>query len=105
MYSKLYCCISARHHGGAFSLKNGVPSICIAYEHKAHGFFKQFNLDEYVIDAESLNSKILITKINELVENYDYILKQIDKNIKVVEKRTFNNELMLKEYIYSTNGD
>lgn len=105
IYSKLYCCISARHHGGAFSLKNGVPSICIAYEHKAHGFFKQFDLDEYVIDAESLDSTILITKINELVKNYDYILKQIEKNIEIVEKRTFKNELILKEYICSINED
>lgn len=84
-YSKLDFCISARHHGGAFSLKSGVPAICIGYEHKALGFFEQCNLDDYVIDISNLSVDILKEKVDLLLSKYKEVVEIIEQNMPAME--------------------
>ncbi len=84
-YSKLDFCISARHHGGAFSLKSGVPAICIGYEHKALGFFEQCNLDDYVIDISNLSVDGLKEKVDLLLSKYKEVVEIIEQNMPVME--------------------
>lgn len=98
-YEKLYFCISARHHGGAFALKMGVPSICIAYEHKAFGFYRQYNLEEYVIDIKKLTSDSLINCLDKGIENYSVIEEKIQKNNKAVRNNALKNTQNIKKVL------
>ena len=49
----------------------GTPFISISYEQKMKGFIEAVGLDEYCIDINSLESKILENRYNNLVENYE----------------------------------
>ncbi len=94
-YSKLFFCISARHHGGAFALKMCTPAICIAYEHKARGFFKQYRLENYVIEMEDLNSEYLINKVDSLISNVEEIKEKLEVGQDDVYKRALTTPQMI----------
>lgn len=98
-YENLYFCISARHHGGAFALKMGVPSICIAYEHKAFGFYKQYGLEEYVIDINKLTSDSLISCLDKGIENYSVIEEKILKSNEAARNNALKNTQNIKKLL------
>lgn len=98
-YENIDFCISARHHGGAFALKMGIPAICIAYEHKAHGFFSQCELDEFVIDVNCLSTEVLILKVEKLLKEYEPIVSKIKKNIPEMEKCAEKNAEIIEKFL------
>lgn len=99
-YNEVDICIAARHHSGAFALVKDVPAVCIAYEHKAHGFFMQADLDEYVVDMIDLNSEILIDRLNLLIDNNEEIKEKIRKHIPIMINNSFKNAYILKNHLY-----
>lgn len=71
LIGKLYAVVGMRYHSNIFSFKMGTPFISISYEQKMKGFIEAVGLDEYCIDINSLESKILENRYNNLVENYE----------------------------------
>lgn len=47
--------IATRYHSQVFAAKMGVPSVCVAYEHKARGFMRLLGLERHVLDIEDMD--------------------------------------------------
>lgn len=90
-YQNYDICIGARHHSTAFASKMAIPSICLAYEHKALGFMEQCNMQDYVIDIRDVSLEKLIDKFEYIIKNYDSLVKNLKDSIKKVENDALNN--------------
>lgn len=100
-YKNIDLCIAARHHSGAFALKMGVPAVCIAYEHKAHGFFMQCDLDEYIIDMDKMTADQLLKKTIDLINNYDMVVNKIEQFMPCMEDTALNNTRIIKDFLHN----
>lgn len=73
LISKLYIVIGMRYHSNIFAAKMGTPFLPIIYEEKMSAFIYDAGLNQYAIEVESLNLKLLIEKFNYIRGSYmDY---------------------------------
>lgn len=87
LYSNFYFFVGTRFHSIIFSLTSLVPSIAIGYGgNKAKGIMGDFNLEEYVIKIQDVQSDILIGKFEKAITEYDHIKKQLYLSMKSVEE-------------------
>ncbi|MGF7396668.1 polysaccharide pyruvyl transferase family protein [Thermoanaerobacterium thermosaccharolyticum] len=90
-YENYDLCIGFRHHAAVFALRMGIPSICIAYEHKAIGFMESIKMGDYVLDINDFNAEKIMSKIKDIINNYNAIKEIIIKNIKHLEEKSLYN--------------
>lgn len=90
-YKDYDLCIGFRHHAAVFALRMGVPSICIAYKHKAIGFMESVKMGDYVLDINNFNAEKIISKIRDIISNYNTIKEVITENIKYLEEKSLYN--------------
>lgn len=83
--------ISGRMHATISAFNSGIPSICLSYVDKFEGLFKYFNLtpEEFILNYKE--GENLVDKLNYLLKNYDYIIKQISSNLLKVKKLAREN--------------
>jgi colanic acid/amylovoran biosynthesis protein len=87
VYSNFYFFIGTRFHSIIFSLTSLVPAIAIGYGgNKAKGIMNDFNLDKYVIQIQDVNSKELIIKFNDAIENYEEIRESLSNSMNLVDE-------------------
>lgn len=87
VYSNFHFFIGTRFHSIIFSLTSLVPSIAIGYGgNKAKGIMGDFNLNEYVIQIDKVDSSTLIQKFDQAIKEYDRIKKQLSSSMKLVEQ-------------------
>ena len=77
LYSSLDYLIGTRFHSVIFAQISGIPSLAIAYGgNKTRGIMRKINLEDYVIDIESITSDKLESVFGRLMDNKkDYINK------------------------------
>lgn len=92
--------ISSKLHPCIFAVSNYIPTISIAYDHKQVGFHQALNLDNFVINIRDLNSKILIEKIECLLDNYISIRNEVELRVTSLKAKTFSEikNSLLKPY-------
>lgn len=88
LISKMDFFVGNRYHSIIFASKMNVPSVCIAYEHKAVGFMKLIGLEKYVVDIKDANKKSLISKINEAWLERNNIKKILNENNKIAMEQS-----------------
>jgi polysaccharide pyruvyl transferase WcaK-like protein len=71
--SKCKVFIGHKTHSTIFALASGTPLIAIAYHPKTIEFMKQFDLEDYSISDELLNSDYLINSLDKINLNLDSI--------------------------------
>lgn len=71
IYANLDFLIGTRFHSVIFSLTAEVPTLVIAYEHKADGIMKDLGLDEWVIKMENVDSLSIADTFTKLYEEKD----------------------------------
>lgn len=85
LYSNFYFFIGTRFHSIIFSLTSLVPSIAIGYGgNKAKGIMADFDLNEYVVQIQDVESNLLIKMFEKALTNYDSIKKQLDSSMRLV---------------------
>lgn len=85
VYSNFYFFVGTRFHSIIFSLTSQVPSIAIGYGgNKAKGIMGDFNLDEYVIQIQDVNPKMLLDMFDRAIVNYDQIKQQLAQSLELV---------------------
>lgn len=82
--------IGTRMHSNIFATSMGVPTIAIAYEKKTNGIMHTVELDDYVLEMNSLCFEDLVDKSNSQLKNNKEIRKQLENRIKEIRKEIYN---------------
>jgi colanic acid/amylovoran biosynthesis protein len=95
-YSKMELLIGTRLHSVIFTLTTETPAINIAYHGtKSLGILRGIkNYNQYVVDINTIDSKILLDVVKKLIENKENIKK--DLKIDIVRMRKELHEAMKK---------
>lgn len=86
--------IGNRYHSVIFALKSAVPTVCLAYEHKAIAVMNTVKLSNYVIKINDLTYEILIDRIEQLWRERKKIRKTLESQIKVIRNNSLINSLL-----------
>jgi polysaccharide pyruvyl transferase WcaK-like protein len=78
--------VSSRMHSSVAAVLEEVPTICIAYDQKQIGFFRQLELAECLISMSELSSEGLVKKIIYLQENRGEVLRKMISRIPVLQQ-------------------
>lgn len=87
IYGSLDYLIGTRFHSAIFAMTAYVPSLVIAYEHKAAGIMKDLDLSEWVIDIEKVNASALTENFSRLWEERESYIKQLELKLPDYIKR------------------
>lgn len=83
--------LSLRMHPVIAALSLGIPNILIAFNDKAYGLMRRFELEHYVCDIRILSEEDLRTKLAELIAKDSEINKLIDAKIPKVDNLIIND--------------
>jgi polysaccharide pyruvyl transferase WcaK-like protein len=78
------------------SLNTGIPTFAISYSGPKADIMKKFNMGDYLISIEDVNSEnleLIWLRVKALIENRTEIRKKI-KNSLIEEKKHFENNLL-----------
>lgn len=101
LIGELDLCVSFRYHPYIFAVRQGIPTVCIAYEHKAYGFAEAMNLEEYCLDLFSTTPEEIVKKIQQVWDRRDELKRHIESNIVRLEKLSLKNSELAAELLTS----
>ncbi len=84
--SRMDMMIANRYHSAIFAIKQAVPVVCIAYEHKARGVMRQAGVEENLIDIGELSFEKLSAAIRRAWENRQAIRQQLQASVPILRK-------------------
>ncbi|EOX3331673.1 polysaccharide pyruvyl transferase family protein [Vibrio cholerae] len=76
--------IGHKTHSVVYGLALAIPTIAISYHPKTTFFMSRFNMLDYVIDDQKLNSKLVVDKINLAIKNEADIKRNLIKESSVI---------------------
>lgn len=94
LISQMDLVIGNRYHSVVFALKQGVPVICLAYEHKSSGVMSAANLDEFVIEITDLTYETLTAKIDQALLQEEEIRRLMRSRMETIRRRSLLNSLL-----------
>lgn len=84
--------IGEKMHANVGALSQCIPTIGLSYSHKFYGIMKMLGQEEFVM--QSINTEVLISKLDELWKNKENIRSSLDKRMeKVKEMADMNGKL------------
>lgn len=87
LISTSYLVISSRFHGVASSLNSGVPCLSTSWSHKYEELYKDYELDNCVLDLKDMNSVIATLNYHLDENNNSQIRKHLcSKTPQIIEK-------------------
>jgi len=91
--------IGTRMHSNIFATSMLIPTTAIAYEKKTNGIMKTLELDDYVIEIDSITSKDLIFTIDKMINNKETIKMHLSHKISQIRKEVYKKtkENIIKE--------
>ena len=94
--SKMDLIVATRMHTAIFGLINYLPTLLIGYQPKSEGLFNLFDMQEYYVDIKNIDPDFLISKTENIIQNYPNIQGQIFKKISQL------NSIIKKEIVDNT---
>jgi len=88
VFGEMDLTIGTRMHSNIFSVTRGVPAIPIGYLHKSLGIAQIAGLDEWVIDIEQVDAKILTEKVVMIWSQRDRLRAYLKKSIPNIIKES-----------------
>lgn len=90
----------ARTHSTIASLSSSVPTLSFAYSMKAKGINKDiFDHDFYCINPYELKPEFVVEKVQEVLDNYRQINKDLKREIPSIQKKALISGKYLKEVL------
>lgn len=83
--------IGSRYHSLIAAMSSGVPSLALGWGHKYYEMFELFGMEKYVFEYHEFNEETILSKVQELVENYVNLQKQIEFRLSGVKKESEKN--------------
>ncbi|MDP6634995.1 MAG: Coenzyme F420 hydrogenase/dehydrogenase, beta subunit C-terminal domain [Phycisphaerae bacterium] len=83
--------ISFRYHPFIFGTRQAVPSVCVAYEHKALGFARIMNLEEYCLDLFSTTPEEIVAKAQQAWNHKEVFKNRAESHVSRLEGLSLRN--------------
>jgi colanic acid/amylovoran biosynthesis protein len=91
--------IGARMHANIAALSLGVPTVAIAYSHKAPGIMSLVGLKEYVCDFRKMDFEELTSMINMMWLNRDELRKNLISKVNELKQAVWLNGELAREVL------
>lgn len=78
--------ISSKMHPAVLAASGFVPTLCIAYDHKQSGFFKQLNLTDCILHVHNVLQETLSLKIDHVWSGRDEISAVLRERIPMLQQ-------------------
>lgn len=92
---KLHFMVAERMHAAIASLAQNIPTFAIGYSLKAKGIIGDIygfnNLDDYLISVKNLNGKVLLDRVNNLIDNRNKVTQHLSKVIPIIKQNAKRN--------------
>ncbi|MFA7169672.1 MAG: polysaccharide pyruvyl transferase family protein [Candidatus Paceibacterota bacterium] len=103
IYDNLDFLIGTRFHSAIFTLIAKVPTLVIAYEHKAVGIMEDLGLAAWVLDIREVNAPLLVDSFARLCEQREEYLNQLNGVLPAYIIRAERAVERIKEVYCSSN--
>ncbi len=91
LIGKMDLLISFRYHPTIFAVRQNVPCIAIAYEHKMRGFMQAVGLEENCLDLETVTLSQIMSKTESLCRRRGESKTEIQSKITKLERESLKN--------------
>ena len=91
--------IGARMHANIAAISIGVPTVAIAYSHKAPGIMSMVGLKDYVCDFRTMDFEELTSMINMMWSNREELRKNLISKVKELKEAVWLNGKLAKEVL------
>ena len=78
--------ISSKMHSAVLATLGYVPTLCIAYDHKQIGYFKQLGMNDCVLNVGDVSYETLSSGINNVWNRRDEIRSLLKERVPVLQK-------------------
>ena len=95
----IYMAIGSRYHFLIAALSSGVPSMALGWSHKYRELFKEFGIDEYVLEYSGMDLAVVQSMAEKLFAHRDEVKEKIDENLDDVKQRSAMNEKLVVELL------
>lgn len=92
-----YMAIGSRYHFLIAALSSEVPSMALGWSHKYRELFKEFEIDDYVLEYGNMNRENVCNMTIRLFENRENVSMRIKRNLDRVKNQSAQNELLIVE--------
>ncbi|WP_420645557.1 polysaccharide pyruvyl transferase family protein [Candidatus Leptofilum sp.] len=86
-YGQMDLFIGTRLHSNIFALSQGVPAILIQYQYKTEGVAKMLDLEEWVLNIETIEPNAIICKLDALANQEHELRRKITNTVAKIEKQ------------------
>ena len=93
--------VSFRLHSFIFAIRQGVPAVCVGYEHKAFGFAESMDISQYCLDFHKTNADEIVDKAQQLWKQRESFSSQALGNIKALEQLSLKNSELAADLVNS----
>jgi coenzyme F420 hydrogenase subunit beta len=94
--------VSFRYHPFIFATRQAVPGVCVAYEHKAFGFAKAMNLEEYCLDLFSATPEEIAGKAQQAWNHKEELKKHLEPCVVRLEELSLKNSRLAAALLQRT---
>jgi colanic acid/amylovoran biosynthesis protein len=103
---KLDLFVGTRMHSNIFALNGGVPVIAIGYLHKTRGIARSLGIEEWVIDIQNVDEKILIERLECLWSQREQIRVHLAQRLPIIlEEANQAGVLVAKDFRLARGQD
>jgi len=83
--------VSFRYHPGMFALRQGVPCVIVAYQHKIRGFMEALGMEQFCLDLESVSACQLGETLADACKKRAIIEQQLRPKFELLERTSLKN--------------
>lgn len=94
LIGKMSGMVSFRYHPGIFALRQFVPCVNVAYEHKVRGFMQSLGVEEFCLDLATLTAEGLVDKLAEVWQEGPALERRIRPRLEELERLSLKNSFL-----------
>jgi colanic acid/amylovoran biosynthesis protein len=94
LVGKMDAFVSFRYHPGIFALRQSVPCVSVAYEHKVKGFMQALGMEEFCLDLETVTASQLVGKLEQAWQERETIERRVHPKIEELERLSLKNSFL-----------
>lgn len=99
IYANMDLHVGTRMHSNILAILSGTPVVAIQYEPKTKDMMDSFDLGDWVIDIEQINSERLIQIVDKGIEKRDSIKSQIAIKLPELKMKSKDNARLIHELL------